>query len=293
VDGESKTAHNAVLIGSPQTSEVHFLYGRDYQRCFYSVSRDAGLTFSHPTEITAVFDQYRTEYPWVMIATGSGHGIRLRSGRLLVPVWFSSTRNQKPTMVSIIYSDDNGNQWNRGPIIVRDGDGQGIDNPMEAVVVELQDGSVMMNVRNASPGQCRAVTSSPDGVNQWSPFRFDPQLREPFCMASIRRVAQQPPDSHNLMVWANPDCITTSGKPITDEFGNADRKNLTIRLSRDEGWIWSPTRVLEPDWSAYSDLAVGPDKTIYCHYECGCHNNQMWDVKSLCLARFRPEWVRG
>ncbi len=293
VDGESKTAHNAVLIGSPHSSEVHFLYGRDYQRCFYARSRDAGLSFSQPTEITAVFEQYRSDYPWMMIATGSGHGIRLRSGRLLVPVWFSSTRDQKPTMVSVIFSDDNGKQWNRGPIIVRDGDGQGIVNPMEAVVVELQDGRVLMNVRNASPGQRRAVTISPDGVHDWSPFRFDPQLREPFCMGSIHRVSQHPRDSHTLIVWSNPDCVTTAGKPVVDEFGNADRKNLTVRLSRDEGRTWASSRVLEPDWSAYSDLAVSLDQTIFCFYECGCNANLSWDVKSLCLARFRPEWVGG
>ena len=162
---------------------------------------------------------------------------------------------------------------------------------MEAVVVELQDGRVMMNVRNASPGQRRAVTISPDGVHDWSPFRFDPQLREPFCYGSIHRVAQRPPDSQNLIVWANPDCVTTAGQPVTDAIGNADRKNLTIRLSRDEGLTWPQARVLEPDWSAYSDLAVGPDQSLYCFYECGCNNNQMWDVKSLCLARFKPDWV--
>ncbi len=58
-------------------------------RCFYIRSDDDGLTFTKPVEITATFDQFRPEYDWKVLATGPAHGIQLKSGRLLVPVWLS------------------------------------------------------------------------------------------------------------------------------------------------------------------------------------------------------------
>lgn len=291
VAGGGKAANNAVMIVDPDTAVIHFLYCIAYKRCFYTLSHDDGLTFAPPTEITDVFEQYRPEYDWHLIATGPGHGLRLRSGRLLVPVWLSTTEQQKPTMVSVIYSDNHGKQWHRGPMILRDGDGQDVANPMEPIAVELQDGRVMFNVRNASSSQRRAVSTSPDGVNGWEPFRFDPQLREPFSMAAICRFSSRPHDPDHAIVWANPDNLTQSGQPGTACVGGSDRKCMTVRLSTDEGKTWQHSRVLEPGWSGYCDLAVGRDKTIYCLYESGCIDNMMWEIESIQLARFDRKWI--
>ena len=49
---------------------------------------------------------------------------------------------------------------------------------------------------------------------------------------------------------------------------NRDRKNLSVKLSYDEGDTWPVNKSLEPSWtSGYSDLAAGPDGTVYCLYE--------------------------
>nr|WP_201723955.1 sialidase family protein [Rhodopirellula sp. SM50] len=53
-------------------------------------SDDDGVTFSEPTDITAAFEPFRKDYDWHVLATGPGHGIQLRNGRLLVPVWLST-----------------------------------------------------------------------------------------------------------------------------------------------------------------------------------------------------------
>ncbi|MCX5659166.1 MAG: sialidase family protein [Planctomycetota bacterium] len=291
VAGETGAAHNATMIVVPGSDEVHHLYCRDYKRAFHAISRDAGATFGPATEITPVFEQYRPEYDWVMIATGPGHGLRLRGGRLLVPVWLSASPDQKPTAASVIFSDDGGRSWRRGPIVVRDGDGAGVGNPMEPVLVELRDGRVMMNIRNASPAKRRVVTVSPDGVNGWSPLRFDAGLHEPFCMGSV---CGMPIDHHggkDAILYAGPDDLSSADHPGTANVGGCDRKGMTVKLSRDGGWTWPHARVLEPDWSGYSDLAVGPDGMIYCLYESGCVGGWMWDVKSLVLARFDEAWL--
>ena len=78
------------------------------------------------------------------------------------------------------------------------------------------------------------------------------------------------------------------------QFGFAkslDRKNVTVRASFDEGRTWPVLRTLEPGISGYSDLAVGPDGTIYCFYERGGVDDVMWDTKCLCVARFSLHWL--
>lgn len=291
VDAGRHAAHNAVLIAGRADNDVHFLYCVDYQRCFSCNSVDAGTTFSKPMEITSVFEEYRREYDWKLIATGPGHGLRLASGRLLVPVWLSVNKEQRPTMSSVIYSDDEGLHWKRGPMIVRDGDGQGIGNPMEPILVELRDGRVMLNVRNASKAERRAVSVSPDGVRNWSPFRFDQALLEPFCMASLCRLSPRAGEPIAPLVWANPDSLTRSGQPGTTSVGGHDRKRLTIKLSTDEGQTWPVSRVLEPGWSGYSGLAYDNEQSLYCLYENGCVDNMMWDIRAITLAKFNRSWL--
>jgi sialidase-1 len=52
--------------------------------------------------------------------------------------------------------------------------------------------------------------------------------------------------------------------------------------------------VLEPGYSAYSDLAVGPDGTIYCLYERGNAaqaGKKPTSYAFLTLARFNLQWL--
>ena len=52
-----------------------------------------------------------------------------------------------------------------------------------------------------------------------------------------------------------------------------------------------PQRVLEPGPSGYSDLAVGPDRTIYCFYEKGAAKQNHFYPGSLTLARLSLAWL--
>jgi sialidase-1 len=66
-----------------------------------------------------------------------------------------------------------------------------------------------------------------------------------------------------------------------------ERKNLTVRLSSDEGKSWSVKRVLEAGPSAYADLAVLPDGGILCFYEAG----KRGPYETLTLGRFSLKWL--
>ena len=64
------------------------------------------------------------------------------------------------------------------------------------------------------------------------------------------------------------------------------RKNLTVKLSYDEGDTWPEAKTVESGPAGYSDLAVAPDGSIYCFFERGAGPD-----RSLSLAKFNLEWL--
>jgi len=283
---------NLVLIDDPPA--VHGLFCHDYARVFYLRSDDAGATFTPPVDVTTAFEAFRDDYPWRVVATGPGHGLRLRNGRLIVPVWMSDgtggefgpgRRGHRPSAVSVVYSDDRGRTWRRGDIVART-DAR-VRHPSEGVAVELADGRVLLNVRSESDEHRRLVSVSADGATGWSAPRFEEALREPVCMASMLRLSWPGAGRRGRVLFANPDTLdqTMRAWPAA-----RDRKNLTVRLSYDDGATWPVAKVLEAGPSGYSDLAAAPDGTILCLYECG-QGGHMCDTANLTLARFDLAWL--
>ena len=287
------TYNNPVAFANRDGS-VQFLFCLEYCRCFSMHSDDDGVTWTKPVEITATFDKFKPEYDWKVLATGPGHGIQMKNGRLVVPVWLSTGTGghaHRPSVTTTIFSDDNGKSWQRGEIAVPN-TGEWI-NPNETVVVQLADSRVMLNVRSESKAHRRLVTISPDGATNWSKPRFDDALLEPICMASIIRLSEKPDSDKNRIVFANPhNLVRADGK---EEAGKSrDRKNVSIKLSEDEAQTWRYDKVLESGNSAYSDLAVLPDGTMLCFYERGRQskeNKKPTSYSYLTLARFNLEWL--
>jgi sialidase-1 len=279
------TMNNPVAIAAPDGT-VHFLYCIEYARCFYMQSRDDGATFSEPVEITKAFEPFRDEYAWKVLATGPGHGIALKSGRLVVPVWLSTGTGghaHRPSAVSTIFSDDQGKTWQRGEIVAQHG--EEILNPSETALVELSDGRVMANLRTESKVNRRLVSISADGATKWSAPKFDDALAEPICMASLVRV-----DSKHI-AFSNPDNLL-SGDKLGAPGKGRDRKNVTVRLSDDDGRTWKWSRVLAPGISGYSDLAADGHGAIYCFFENGGVNNKPGPTAALTLVRLTVEELK-
>jgi sialidase-1 len=273
---------------------VHMLFCLEYMRCFYIRSDDDGVSWSAPVEITKTFEAFRPQYDWKAMATGPAHGIQLRSGRLLVPVWISTGTGgnaHRPSVTATIYSDDHGKSWKAGEIAVPDTEEWIFPN--ETVIVQLTDGRVMLNVRSESLAHRRLVTTSPDGATQWSKPRFDEALVEPICMGSIVRVSGGERSGKTRVAFANPNNLDREGgKAAVGK--SRDRKNLTIKLSYDEGQTWPVSKALEPGWSGYSDLAVLPGGTILCFYERGSRDNKSGtNTAALTVARLNLEWLTG
>ena len=274
-----QTVNNPVAIVD-SNGVVHFIYCVEYMRSFYMRSDDDGVTWSKPVEITYAFEKFRPECPWQVIATGPGHGIRLSSGRLIVPVWLA-TYEGNPRIkraASVIFSDDGGSTWQRGDIAIVNGN--------ECNVAELSDGGVILTARNGDPSNRRAVAFSKDGVTGWSKTSFAPELLEPGCMAGMVSYRPTGQIKKPLLLFSNPH---TTKRPYSA------RRDVAIKVSYDDGRTWPLSKTLENGPGAYSDLAVLPNGTVLCFYESGKPGHdrphRAWAYACLRMARFNLEWL--
>ena len=99
------------------------------------------------------------------------------------------------------------------------------------------------------------------------------ELVEPRCQASVLRYDWPGGKEPGRILFSNPAGIR--------------RTNLTVRVSYDDGKSWSAGRTLNGGPSAYSCLAVLPDKSIGCLYECGRTNA----CERISLVRFPLAWL--
>ncbi|MFM8469470.1 MAG: exo-alpha-sialidase [Limisphaerales bacterium] len=285
------TYNNPVAIADAYGT-VHQLFCLEYARCFYTRTDDDGATWSAPIEITGTFDKFRPEYAWKVLATGPGHAIQLKTGRLVIPVWISTGTGghaHRPSVTSTIYSDDLGRTWSRGEIA---GPNEGEWNiPNETCAVQLADGRVLLNMRSESTANRRLLTTSPNGATGWSRPHFHNQLLEPICMASLVRLSEPVGTNRSRILFSNPHNLSrTDGKEVAGK--NRDRKNVSVKLSYDEAATWPVNKTIEPGFSGYSDLAVANDGTILLFYERGSTDGaNIYKTGLLTVARFNLEWL--
>ena len=245
--------------GEDHETAINARTSKDTRRVFVLNSTDDGKTWGTPLEITS---QVKDE-AWTWYATGPGSGIQMErgphAGRLVIPC-DHFTPETKSSKSHVIYSDDHGRTWQLG--------GSSPDPGNECEVVELPDGVLMLNMRNADHNQPgRQVCISKDGGATWTDQRVDATLIEPVCQAAIRRYSWPEGSGRSVILFSNP---ASSEK----------RKNLTVRASFDEAVTWPVETVINPGGSAYSDLAVLPDGRIACLYETWLRG------QTICFVRF-------
>lgn len=210
-------------------------------------STDDGRTWSPPINITR---QVKANPEWRFVLQGPGAGITLRDGTLVFPAQFRGVDAEpvkgKP-FSTIIYSRDHGETWQIGTGVKI--------NTTEAQIVQLGDGSIMINCRD-NRGGSRSVYTTRDLGKTWQEHPSSRKaLREPVCNAGLLRVNH--PKHGPLLIFSNPD--TTRG-----------RHHFTLKVSKDEGLSWPDkwhTLYDERPGSGYSILTSIGDDHIGVLYE--------------------------
>ena len=206
-------------------------------------SDDDGLTWSKPENWTKRLKKEE----WHLFAPAPGNGIALKDGTLVMPTQGRDAAGRP--FSNITWSRDGGQSWTvsepaRG-------------NTTECSVVELGDGSLMLNMRDnrnrsdKSSSNGRAVAVSRDLGETWEKHSSDHgSLPEPTCMASLIRHG-------NHLFFSNPHHKST-------------RSHLTIQRSTDWGKTWPDgNQVLldEGRGRGYSSLVMINDDTLGILYE--------------------------
>ncbi len=249
-------------LGTDSEDAIRKRTAKGTRTVWITKSTDDGATWAKPVEITATTK--RDDWTWY--ATGPGCGIQLRSGRMVIPCDHNVAETNKRRSHAI-YSDDHGATWKLGGTIA--------ENVNECQVVELADGSLLMNMRSYSGRNLRAVSTSRDGSLTWTPAADDPALVEPVCQAALIRMADPRDPGRGILVFSNP--------------ASKQRDHMTVRITMDEGKSWPVSGLLHAGPAAYSALAALPDGRIICLYERG----EKSAYEKITLARFSLQWLTG
>lgn len=204
-------------------------------------SDDEGETWSEPVSITS-----QVKNPeWFLCFNGPGMGITKSDSTLVFAAQFKD-KDQIPHS-TLIYSQDHGTTWHIGT--------GAKPETTEAQVVELADGTLMLNMRD-NRGGSRSVYTTTDFGQTWTEHPTSRKsLKESVCQASIIRIKLK--DGRQALAFFNPN-------------SDYDRSHLSLKLSFDEGMTWDDkytTLVYEPDSYGYSCLTQLDENTLGVLYE--------------------------
>jgi sialidase-1 len=240
--------------GSLNEREIEKDSSRGTRTVWMTHSTDRGQTWTPPIDITST-----TKDPgWGWYATGPGNGIQLPSGRMIIPCDHRRFAGQARHS-HVIYSDDHGKSWKLG--------GSAQPDTNECAIATLSDGSLLLNMRSYHGRNRRAIARSIDGGLTWVDGGLHQDLIEPVCQASMIRYDRR------FLAFSNP--------------ASTRRERLTVRLSSDDGNSWPHSRVLHEGPAAYSSLAVLPDRSLGCLYECG----EKTAYDTITFARIPLSWL--
>ncbi len=214
-------------------------------------STDDGQTWSEPVNLT---EMCKKEYWWLW-APAPGHGITLDNGTLVFPTQGRDANGN--SFSNITWSEDDGETW-----ITSNFASQGTT---ENMVVQLSDGSIMLNARdgsnkgNMSDTNGRVISTTNNMGQTWTTHPTSRNaLIEPGCMASIHKHEYtENGQKKSILFFSNPD-------------SKVNRDHMTIKVSLDDGKTWPEKYWIlldEKSGRGYSCLTSVDENTIGILYE--------------------------
>ncbi|WP_299664901.1 sialidase family protein [uncultured Polaribacter sp.] len=213
-------------------------------------STDDGKTWSDPINLTKMLKKKE----WWLFSATPGNGITLKDGTLVLPAQ-GRDKNGVP-FSCIIYSKDRGTTWKTS--------NPAYNNTTECSVVQLEDGSLMLNMRDnrnrkKTRTNGRAIAVTYDLGESWIMHSTSHSaLIEPVCMASLYK--------HHYTLNGVQKSVLLFSNPNTKE----GRYDLTIKASFDNGKTWPKKYWLLLDEGygrGYSSLTSIDENNIGILYE--------------------------
>ena len=208
---------------------------------------------------------------WTCILAGPGNGICTKKGVIVFPAQIWQNGANPRCRSTICYSEDNGKNWKMGT---------GLPHATsECQVVELKDGSLMLNCRNEAGGGSRVIYVTKDLGETWEPHETNlGGLKEPYpqpCQASL--VTVQSKKYGRLLLFSNPQVYP--------------RALMIVRASRDDGKTWNEGIMYDKRrCMGYSCIAMTDPDHVGIIYET-CHTNGKNGARGIGFVRIPIETI--
>lgn len=215
-------------------------------------STDNGETWEEPINLTSMVKDPK----WWLFAPAPGHGITMTDGTLVFPT--QGRDSEGLPFSNIMYSKDGGKTWEASQPAAH--------NTTECMVVQLSDGSLMLNMRynanrkNFTDTNGREIAVTHDLGQTWEEHpTSNNALIEPVCMASIHKhfYTDDSGNRKTALLFSNPN-------------SKEGRVKQTIKVSFDDGRTWPSEHWIELDegrGAGYSCLTSIDEDRIGILYE--------------------------
>ncbi|KAG7321125.1 hypothetical protein KOW79_015540 [Hemibagrus wyckioides] len=240
--------------------------GKNKARLCYVTSKDSGQNWSNVVDLTesVIKDEIRN---WATFAVGPGHGIQMKSGRLIIPAYVYYIHCRCCFILHVtshafaFYSDDCGSTWHIGERV----SSESFECEM-AEIVEQSRSELYCNARSAKGHRIEALSES-SGTKFDRPH-FAQKLVEPHhgCQGSVVSFAA-PEEQEN--------CLTPNTKTwllYSHPTNKMKRKDLGVYLNKSPLNVsgWGKPWIVHHGPSGYSDLTLSEEpKCFACLMECG------------------------
>lgn len=242
--------------------------GKNKARLCYISSKDSGMNWSDVTDLTESVIGSEI-HNWATFAVGPGHGIQLKSGRLIIPAYayfihyrcfsFGNPITTKSNALAF-YSDDCGNTWHLGKN-AKNVNFESCECEM-AEIIDKERSYLYCNARS-SQGFRVEMLSATSGEAFDQPHQVKKLVEPPYgCQGSVLSFTSPEQTENDSTTWLLYSHPTSKRK----------RKDLGVYLNRsplrDSGWN-DPWIILHGP-CGYSDLSLCEDTHSFaCLVECG------------------------